>query len=113
MLKHSLRGLIVGVGDCLPDCPEHRIVFGLQAGVGLFDRQLDILTDQPSASSKEDGPIGLGRLDHRLMTFFGANFGEVTKEASRERLASTNGATVQITRLAGFPLGRSADFSYV
>ena len=27
--------------------------------------------------------------------------------------ASTNGATVQITRLAGFPLGRSADFSYV
>jgi hypothetical protein len=69
MLKHSLRGLIVGVGDCLPDCPEHRIVFGLQAGVGLFDRQLDILTDQPSASSKEDGPIGLGRLDHRLWTF--------------------------------------------
>ena len=40
MLKHSLRGLIVGVGDCLPDCPEHRIVFGLQAGVGLFGRQL-------------------------------------------------------------------------
>jgi len=30
ILKHSLRGLIVGVGDCLPDCPEHRIVFGLQ-----------------------------------------------------------------------------------
>ena len=40
-------------------------------------------------------------------------FGEVTKEASREGLASTNGATVQITRLAGLPLGRSADFSYV
>ena len=34
MLKHSLRGLIIGVGDCL-----------------------------------EDGPIGLGRLDHRLWTF--------------------------------------------
>jgi hypothetical protein len=28
-------------------------------------------------------------------------------------LASTNGATVQITRLTWFPLGRSADFSYV
>ena len=32
---------------------------------------------------------------------------------SRERLAGTNGATVQITRSAWFPLGRLADFSYV
>jgi hypothetical protein len=39
--------------------------------------------------------------------------GEVTKEASRESLASTNGATVQITRLTWLPLGRLADFSYV
>ena len=39
------------------------------------------------------------RLDHRLATFFGPDLGEVTKEASRESLASTNGATVQITRL--------------
>jgi hypothetical protein len=53
------------------------------------------------------------RLDHRLATFFGPDLGEVTKKASRECLASTNGATVQITRLAWFPLGRSADFSYV
>ena len=57
--------------------------------------------------------IGPSRLDHRLTTFFGPDLGEVTKEASRERLASTNGATVQITRLAWLPLGRLADFSYV
>jgi hypothetical protein len=61
----------------------------------------------------QSGNLNGRPLEHRLTTFFGPNFGEVTKEASRERLAGTNGATVQITRLAGFPLGRSADFSYV
>ena len=63
--------------------------------------------------SEEDGRIGPSRLDHRLATFFGPDPGKVTKEASRESLASPNGATVQITRLAWFPLGRLADFSYV
>jgi hypothetical protein len=54
--------------------------------------------------------IGPSRLDHRLATFFGPDLGKVTKEASRERLASTNGTTVQITRLAGFPFLTSVMF---
>jgi hypothetical protein len=79
----------------------------------LLNHHHDIVGDQSGTGSEEDGRIGPSRLDHRLAAFLGPDLGEVTKEASRESLASTNGATVQITRLAGFPLGRSADFSYV
>jgi hypothetical protein len=56
---------------------------------------------------------GPSRLDHRLATFLGPDLGEVTKEASRESLVSTDRPTIQITRLAWLPLGRFADFSCV
>ena len=74
-----------------------------------------ILTSGPIslAQTAKNCRTGPSRLDHRLTTFLGPDLGKVTKEASRERLASTNWATVHITRLAWFPLGRSADFSYV
>ena len=107
----SIRNGLTNGGN---DLPHYLPILHAQiAGKLLFDRHPDIVRDQSSTGSEEDGRIGPSRLDHRLATFFGPNFGEVTKEASRERLASTNGATVQITRLAGFPLRRSADFSYV
>jgi hypothetical protein len=118
MLKHrawrcvsSIRDGLANGGD---DLFHHLPVLHAQiAGKPLFDRHPDIVRDQPSTCSEEDSRIRPSRLDHRLATFFGPDLGEVTKEASRESLASTNGATVQITRLTWFPLGRSADFSYV
>ena len=118
MLKHRTRGLRASIRNGLTnggdDLFHHLPVLHAQiAGKLLFDRHPDIVRDQSSTGSEEDGRIGPSRLDHRLTAFFGPNFGEVTKEASRERLAGTNGATVQITRLAWFPLGRLADFSYV
>jgi hypothetical protein len=74
-----------------------------------------ILTSGPIslAQTAKNCRTGPGRLDHRLATFFGPDLGEVTEEARRESLASTNRAAVQITRLAWLPLGRLADFSYV
>jgi hypothetical protein len=69
----------------------------------------------PDASSQPPGAVlqyakNVAGLVLAVLTIV---LGEVTKEASRESLANTNWATVQITRLAGFPLGRSGDFSYV
>ena len=74
-----------------------------------------ILTSGPIslAQTAKNCRTGPGRLDHRRATFFGPDLGEVTEEARRESLASTNRAAVQITRLAWLPLGRLADFSYV
>jgi hypothetical protein len=69
--------------------------------------------DQPSRGSEEGSWTGPSRLEHCLAAFLGPDLGKITKEAGRESLASTNGATVQFTRLTWFPLGRSADFSYV
>jgi hypothetical protein len=79
----------------------------------LLNRHPDIVRDQSGTRSEEDSRIDSGRLDHRLATLIRPNFGEVTKEASRESFASPNGATVQITRLAWLPSGRLTDFSYV
>ena len=58
-------------------------------------------------------PIGAFRIDSEEL-----ERGDVVRKGdnvfvSRERLASTNGATVQITRLAWFPPCRLTDFSYV
>ena len=86
---------------------------GINSRAILLNRHPDIIGDQSGTGSEEDGRIGPSRLDHRLASSFGPDLGEVTKEACGERLASTNGATVQITRLAWFPWGRLADFSYV
>jgi hypothetical protein len=118
MLKHRAWRCVSSIRDGLAnggnDLPHYLPILHAQiAGKLLFDRHPDIVRDQSGTGSEEDGRIGPSRHDHRLTTFFGPNFGEVTKEASRESLASTNGATVQITRLTWFPLGRFADFSYV
>ena len=118
MLKHRARATICcvwqGLANSGDDLPHHLpILFAQIAGKLLLDRELDLRPNQSSTGSEEDGWIIPSRLDHRLTTFLGPDFGEVAKEASRERLASTNGATVQITRLAWFPLRRLTDFSYV
>jgi hypothetical protein len=77
------------------------------------NRHPDIVGDQSGTGSEENGRIGPGRLDHRLATFFGPDLGEVTEEARRECLPSTDRPAVQVAGLTGLPLGRLADFSYV
>jgi len=87
--------------------------FSCKIGLSNHPRIAPEQIDQSGTGSEEDSWIIPSRFDHRLATFFGPDLGEVTKEASRERLDEYHGATVQITRLAWFPLGRLADFSYV
>jgi hypothetical protein len=81
--------------------------------VDLLDGQPRFGGQQPGADSKKYARLIYRRLLHRGSAMFGKNLSEIAIEAGRESLASTNGATVQIARLAWFPLGRSADFSYV
>ena len=86
MLKHrawqcvsSIRDGLANGGD---DLFHHLPVLHAQiAGKLLFDRHPDIVRDQSSTGSEEDGRIGPSRLDHRLTTFFGPNFSEVSIEA--------------------------------
>ena len=72
----------------------------------LLDSELDLRADQPSTGSEEDSWTGPSRLEHCLATFLGPDLGEVTKEASRESLASINGATVHRACLLAIPSRR-------
>jgi hypothetical protein len=74
-----------------------------------------ILTSGPIslAQTAKNCRTGPGRLDHPLATFFGPDLGEVSEEARRECLPSTDRPAVQVAGVTGFPLRRFADFSYV
>ena len=64
-------------------------------------------------SFEERGRLGLSRVQHRLLTFSLPYLGKVLLGSRPRTLGEYQRVTVQITRLAWFPLGRLANFSYV
>jgi hypothetical protein len=60
--------------------------FSCKIGLSNHPRIAPEQIDQSGTGSEEDSWIIPSRFDHRLATFFGPDLGEVTKEASRERL---------------------------